>query len=126
MSADLSVMEVGNEPPPLHPTKQRVHKNNKPRQVSRFGVLNAFLDVTLRSLKPAAAAVWLLLFRDTKPEGLARTSQADLARRAGVNVRTVRRAISDLGRRGLLTVVRRGSLKSGLSIYRVQPLASPS
>ena len=31
--------------------------------------------------------VWLVLYRDTK-DGVAKTSQADIARRAGISVRT--------------------------------------
>jgi DNA-binding IclR family transcriptional regulator len=76
----------------------------------------------LAGLDRAEMAVWLLLWRDTKPEGLARTSQADLARRAGCNPRTVRRALAALQSAGLVAVVRRGGLNRGLSVYRVDPL----
>jgi len=51
-----------------------------------------------------------------------RTAQTDLARRAGVDVRTVRRAIGKLRDRGLLVVVNRGGLRRGVSTYRVRPL----
>lgn len=90
----------------------------------RFATLNAFVDVTLRELCRAELAVWLTLYRDTKPDGLVRTSQADLARRAGVNAGTVKRAVARLVRRGLLTVVLRGNLQRGPSAYRVHPLTS--
>jgi len=89
----------------------------------RFAVLNAFVDFTLRELTRAELAVWLALYRDTKAaDGLARTSQADLARRAGVNLGTVKRALAKLCRRGLLAVAYRGSLRRGPSAYRVRPL----
>lgn len=88
----------------------------------RFAVLNAFADTTLATLDRAEIAVWLLLWRDTKPNGLARASQVDLARRAGVAERTVRRAIDGLSRAGLLDVVRRGGIGRGMSTYRVRPL----
>ena len=64
-----------------------------------------------------------MLFRGTKPDGIARTGQVDIARRAGINERTVRRAIRRLEKRGLLVVVRRGGLSKGPSAYRVRPLA---
>src|SRR5262249_43065013 len=86
----------------------------------RFGVLNTFVDVTLRTLDSTAALVWLILFRDTKPDGLARASQSDLARRAGVSVSTVYRAIRQLDRARLLIVVRKGRVGAGVSIYRVR------
>jgi hypothetical protein len=88
----------------------------------RFAVLNAFVDFTAASLPRAEMLVWLILFRDTKPDGLARTSQADLARRAGVNLRTAKRAIASLENRGLLKIVYRGGLRRGVSSYRVRPL----
>jgi hypothetical protein len=88
----------------------------------RFPCINAFIDVSMATLTPAERAVWLILWRDTKPNGLAETSQVSLARRAGVSDRTVRSALRALEQRGLVTVVHRGSLRRGASIYRVHPL----
>jgi hypothetical protein len=92
------------------------------KAADRFAVLNAFADYTLATLDRAQIAVWLLLWRDTKPDGLARTSQADLARRAGIAERTARRAVESLRRAGLLTVAYRGGLRRGVSTYRIRPL----
>jgi len=89
---------------------------------SRFAGFNAFVDFTMRELSRAEALVWMALFRDTKPDGLVRTSQADLARRVGANVCTIKRAIAKLGSRGLLIVVFRGGLRRGPSTYRVHAL----
>ncbi|MFM8274523.1 MAG: helix-turn-helix domain-containing protein, partial [Gemmata sp.] len=72
-------------------------------------------------LTPAESLVWLVLFRDTKGTGTARTAQADIARRAGLDVRTVRRAVASLDTKGLLQTVRRGRLNAGPSTYRVHP-----
>ncbi len=90
------------------------------RTARRFGVLNAFVDVTLRQVDSTAAVVWLILFRDAKPNGLVRTSQADLARRAGLSVSTIYRAVCRLRGLGLLTVVRKGRLNVGASTYRLR------
>jgi len=92
------------------------------RTADRFAVLNNFVDFTLRELTRAETAVWIILWRDTKADGTARTSQADLARRAGVEPRTVKRAVAGLCRRGLLAVVYRGTLRRGPTAYRVCPL----
>ena len=73
---------------------------------NRFAVLNAFADFTLRTLDRTGIAVWLLLWRDTKADGLAKTSQADLARRAGVDIRTVGRAVRSLRRAGVRSGLR--------------------
>jgi hypothetical protein len=84
---------VGGELPPMHGaepvritgrTSTRASKpKGKRSSRGRFRCINAFLDETMASLDRAALAVWLLLWRDTKPDGLTRTSQANLARRAG-------------------------------------------
>ena len=90
----------------------------------RFGTINAFVDFTLGSLTRNEAAVWLVLWRDTKNE-TARTAQADIARRAGIGRRTVVRIVAKLERKGLLQTVHQGGLNRGMSVYRVLPLAKP-
>lgn len=88
----------------------------------RFAVLNAFADCALADLTGAETKVWLILFRDMKAAtGTARTGQADLARRAGLKPRTVRRALAALEAKGMVHVVRRGRLNAGPSVYRVFP-----
>ena len=133
MLDEPQTIPVGHEPPPMHrapPTNGRPARHlghasvakGKParrKTANRFAVLNAFLDFTAGALTRAEVLVWLILFRDTKPDGTARTSQVDLARRAGVNVTTVKRAVAGLRRRRLLTVVFRGSLRRGPSAYRI-------
>jgi predicted DNA-binding transcriptional regulator len=94
-------------------------KPNRRRAANRFAVLNAFVDFTLRDLRRTEIAVWLILYRDTR-NGTARTSQADLARRAGISERTARRAVERLRRLGLLKVVYRGGIGRGVSAYVVR------
>ncbi len=88
----------------------------------RFEAINAFLDVTAAGLDRCELAVWLLLWRDTKPNGLARTSQGDLAKRAGCAPRSIRRALVTLERAGLVSIVSQGGLPARVSVYRVKPL----
>lgn len=85
----------------------------------RFQTINAFVDVTLRDMRRNDIAVWLLLWRDTKSNGLAKTSQVDLARRAGVSTKSIERAVRRLTDRGLLRLIRRGGVGHGPSTYRV-------
>ena len=99
----------------------------KPRKKSgktemRFEVLNAFVDFSLRGTRPLDANVWFVLYRDVR-DGVARTGQSDIARRAGCSVRTVRRAIARLVDQGLITVERQGSLRVGVSTYQVRPMS---
>jgi hypothetical protein len=134
MSSQPRILRVGEEPPPLYDPRRAEH-NPVPHSVAkaerpkgkrssrgRFECINAFLDVTMANLDRAELAVWLLLWRDTKPDGLVRTSQADLARRAGCNPRTVRRALAALQKAGLLAIVTQGGVPHRVSVYRVQPL----
>jgi len=83
-------------------------------------VLNGFVDGVMGTLPRAAALVWVCLWRDTKPDGLARTAVTDLARRIGGDRRTVLRALRLLADRRLLDTVRRGGLGRGVSTYRVK------
>ena len=88
----------------------------------RFAVLNQFVDQSLRRIGTAAALVWMVLYRDTRPDGVARASQQNIAERIGRSVRTVYAALRQLETAGLVIVVRHGRLNSGVSVYRVRPL----
>jgi DNA-binding transcriptional ArsR family regulator len=84
----------------------------------RFAMINAFVDGAMAGLSRAELAVWLTLWRDTR-NGFARTGRADLARRCGVDRRTVTRAIARLTELGLIRRVRRGSQGAGIAVYAV-------
>lgn len=107
--------DVDEEPPPAAKPRRRA------AQSERFAVLNAFVDFGLAALTGAEAKVWLILFRDTKGTGTARTGQADIARRAGLSPRGVRKALDKLKAKGLVKLVHRGRLNAGPSVYRVHP-----
>lgn len=98
-------------------------KRNRRATADRFGVLNAFVDCSLAGLSRSELATWLCLYRDTR-NGTASTGQADIARRAGLSVRAVQKAIGRLCKRGLLVVVFRGGLNRGPSRYRVESLTN--
>jgi DNA-binding MarR family transcriptional regulator len=83
--------------------------------------LNLFVDTGMADLSRAELAVWLVLYRDTKPDDTATTSVEDLARRAGVDRRSVIRALKRLQDRRMLQVLHRGGLNRGPSSYRVFP-----
>lgn len=87
----------------------------------RFETLNHFVDFTLRDMTPAELRVWVILHRDTKPDGKARASLDDIARRAGVDRRSVSRAIARLKARRMLKTIKRGGLNSGCSTYVILP-----
>jgi len=115
--------DAGEEPArPAPPAKAKRPGRSRGRG-ERFAVLNAFVDFGIADaeLTPAEALVWLVLFRDTKGDGTARTSQADIARRAGLSVRGVKLALRSLKAKGMVQVVRRGRLNAGPSTYRIHP-----
>jgi DNA-binding MarR family transcriptional regulator len=96
-------------------------KTTKRQSRLRFETLNAFADVGMADLSRGELAVWLILFRDTKRDGTARTSLDDMARRAGMDRQTASRAVGRLARRKMLQVIRPGGLNLGPSVYRVFP-----
>ena len=98
-------------------------KPAKPKRssVDRFRILNAFVDHTAAKLKRSELLVWMTLYRDTR-DGVATSSQRDIARRCGVDRKTVERAIGDLAGRGLLLVVAPGGFRRGSASYRVLPV----
>lgn len=93
--------------------QQRPASNSK----GRFQVINDFVDDTMKTLGFRASLAWFTLWRNTKPNGLARIAISDLARRMGCSPDTAKRAIGDLKRADLLTVVARGSKGHGVSTY---------
>ena len=93
-------------------------KPNRQKTGNRFAILNTFVDTAAGELSRSEILVWLVLYRDTR-NGIAKTSQADIARRAGNSTRTVCRAINRLRKRGLLIVVYQGGLNRGPSKYKV-------
>jgi len=125
MCDESLIIPPGQTLPPMLTEEERkaVEARHRPagkqKQTGRFHVLNTFVDASLRNVKKSAAKVWLILYRDTR-DGLARTGQQDIARRAGVSDRTVRTALRELERGGLLVVHRKGSLNRGPSVYRVR------
>lgn len=106
---------MGGEPARSDPTAKK-----SSRSKDRFSEINGFVDVTLQGLTRAELVVWLILWRDTKPNGVARTSQADLAKRGGISLRMVQYALQSLQELDLLKVVHRGRIGKGCSTYRVR------
>lgn len=93
----------------------------KRKTADRFAVLNAFVDASMGELSRSEIAVWLVLYRDTR-NGTVRTSQTNIARRAGTSVRGVKDALKKLIGAGLLQVVFQGGLNRGPSRYQVKAL----
>jgi len=114
-----------NDPPPLKPLRAVRDEPAKPtrkkppkRDGTRWQELNNFIDVTMRELNRRQLAVWLTLFRDCR-QGIATTSQADIARRCGLRRPTVSTTIGELETLGLIQTIHQGGINRGMSRYRV-------
>lgn len=107
--------------PQVAEAKRRGRPRSAKAKGGRFADLNAFVDFTAGTLERSELLVWLTLFRDCR-DGIARTGQADLARRTRLAERTVRHAIHRLAKLELLEIVRRGGVSAGPSTYRLRPL----
>jgi hypothetical protein len=105
------------EPPPSCPSREAAKPAPNPIP-AKLRTANRFLDVTARGLRPAEIVVWVMLWRDERG-GTARTAVSALARRAGLSVSTVKRALRTLRRGGHVVVVTRGTLNTGPSVYRL-------
>ncbi len=94
----------------------------RPRHISleRFKVLNDFVDLGMAQLSRSEIAVYLIVFRDTKPTGLARTSRTELARRGGMTERQASRALNKLIDRGAVHVIRRATGRRA-ALYSLYP-----
>ncbi|QVL34222.1 helix-turn-helix domain-containing protein [Telmatocola sphagniphila] len=112
--------EIGAEPPPLASKNQRKLTPKKFTK-GRFNDINSFLDFAASNLERSDLVVWLLLWRDTGRDGCARPSTQYLAMRAGCSRETVSRAIASLTSKGLLSIIHRGGLNRGPSVYRIRP-----
>jgi hypothetical protein len=85
----------------------------------RWAILNGIVDVSLRDLTDAETKVWLVLYRDVRG-GVARTGMSDIARRAGLERRSVVRAIERLKARGIVTRKARGTIDGRPNVYQLR------
>jgi hypothetical protein len=86
-----------------------------------FESFNGFVDLGVRQLSRSEIVPFLILLRDTKPDGTARTSLADVATRGGISRRSAIQAVRSLVNRRVVEVVRRGGTGIGPSTYCVIP-----
>jgi hypothetical protein len=116
-------------PPPIESQAnpdQRESTGKPNRKASgRFAVLNAFVDHGARAVNTTAVAVWLVLYREVQPDGLATVSHAHIAERLNVTRQTVTRALKRLVTAGFISVVRPGGWQRGPSTYRVRGSNKP-
>jgi hypothetical protein len=94
----------------------------RPKRVTYFfETFNGLVDLGLRQLSRSEIATYLILLRDTKPDGTASTSYNDIATRGGMSRMSAIRAVRSLIKRGVVEVVRRGGRGLGSTTYCVVP-----
>jgi len=117
-----AMLRGDDEPTRPAPSPSPSKPKRRPGRGERFAVLNAFVDGAIVDLTGAETKLWLILFRDSKAAtGTARTGQADIARRAGLSVRSVKLALRSLRAKGMVRLVRLGRLNAGPSVYVIDP-----
>jgi len=131
-TSEPRILAVGEELPPCIDESAPQSRQRRPsravvkRSKDRFGTINDFVDLEMRHLTPAAIKNWLVLWRDTKPNGIASASQNDIGRRAGMTDRSVREGLAELASRGLVVCVDKGRIGRGASKYRVMSQSNNS
>ena len=88
-------------------------------QIDRWATLNAFVDGAMSQCTAAEVRVWLVLYREVKPGGLARIGMGQISRVAGIERRSVVRALEVLKRRKFVEVVTRGTINGMPNAYRL-------
>ena len=88
---------------------------------NRFRTLNHFVDKIMRDLKSSEVLVWFVLYRDCR-DGIAKTSQRDIAARTGLRQATVSKAIGRLVDDKLIERKYQGGFQKGSSIFKVHDL----
>jgi len=91
----------------------------------RWAILNAFVDGALAELTEAEVRVWLVVYREVKPGGIARIGMGQIARLTGIKRRSVARAMDRLKHRGMVEIVSRGCINGTPNAYRLH-ISQPS
>jgi DNA-binding MarR family transcriptional regulator len=101
------------------------HKSMSKQRYYRFWFQNlaGFVDKGVRTLSRSELATYLILLRDTQPDGTARASLNDLAERGGMSRKSASRAIGSLVAKGVLRIVRRG-VPGKATVYSIFPPAA--
>lgn len=99
--------------------KRAAKKTTSTAKGDRWAMLNSVADVAIRDLTGAETKIWLILFRDVR-NGLARTSMADIARRAGLEPRSAKRAMRSLEARRLVKIVAHGTIDGKPNTYQLK------
>lgn len=89
-----------------NPQKTKRSASPKVKAKERWLTVNEFIDFSMRDLTPVQIKVWMILFRDTKKNGWAKTTMRDMAVRAGAGLKFINKAVKDLEAKGLLKVKR--------------------
>ena len=87
---------------------------------ARWSNLNGFVDNELVLLPlGSAVAAWLVLFRHANRNNQVAMGAGRLASLLAVDRRTAQRAVDDLLKGGVVSVIRHGGLRTGPSTYQL-------
>lgn len=124
------ICDPRNGPPRSAGSSKANRGNGKTKSTAgRFQVLNQFVDQSARLVSYKSQSVWLVLFRETKPDGLATVSYSQIAEMMGAHRSTALRGLAELKKAGLAEVIKKGnSQENRPSTYRIYgiPIFEPS
>jgi len=105
-----------NGEPPRAASRSKASSHTPSKAAGWWGVLSGFVDSELCKISPAAATVWLVMFRNSK-RGYVCESHEQIASFTGMTDRHVRRCIAELTKAGLVSLLSKGNRAKGPSRY---------
>lgn len=91
---------------------------------NRLQMLSRFINHGQRQLTPSGLRVWLVLFRDTDDDGLARVTVRRIVFMAGITTVAVTNGLRELRDKRFAVRVARGTGSKRSSIYRLLPITT--
>ena len=102
-----------------HPSPPKPRKRAKS---PRWDLLNTFVDFGQRLLTCSAVRVWLVLYRETGRDGLAKLTVGQISEKAGIGTTAVKNGLGELKAKKFVVLVSRGSRNKGPSVRRLLPI----
>lgn len=99
--------------------KQNGHK---PANSPRWQLLNSFVDFGQRQIPSRAVRVWLAMFRKANRNGVVQIGVEEMAKKAGVEDRTIFNALRDLEDAKFIHQTSRGNRNKGVSRFQLLPI----
>lgn len=102
-----------------HVNGTAAHPPKPSKRPGWWAVLCTFIDDRLAGVSPAAACVWIVMFRHSRKGWVRAVAETRIASQCGLSDRHVRRCVGELMAAGLLTQESRGRKGKGASVWHL-------